>query len=90
MADVATTKILENDKIIVWEMTLEPGQETGVHTHTHTHSDMLYSIEGAAVDTIHTEGNSLGVSEAISTAACGVADTKTPRSDGTDWTVGVA
>ena len=88
MADVATTKILENDKIIVWEMTLEPGQETGVHTHSH--SDMLYSIEGAAVDTIDTEGNSLGVSEAISTAACGVADTETPRSDGTDWTVGVA
>ena len=26
MADVATTKLLENDKIIVWELVLEPGE----------------------------------------------------------------
>jgi beta-alanine degradation protein BauB len=26
MADVATTKLFENDKIVVWEMILEPGE----------------------------------------------------------------
>jgi len=30
MADIATTKIFENDKIAVWEMVLEPGESTGV------------------------------------------------------------
>ena len=62
MADVATTKILENDKIVVWEMTLEPGESTGVHTHTCSY--MLYVIEGSSVDTLDTAGNSLGVVEA--------------------------
>ena len=62
MADVATTKILENDKIVVWEMILDPGEATGVHTHTRSY--MLYVIEGSRVDTIDTEGNSLGAVDA--------------------------
>ena len=49
MADIATKKILENDKIVVWEMTLEPGEATGVHIHTRSY--MLYVIEGSKVDT---------------------------------------
>ena len=62
MADVATKKILENDKIVVWEMTLEPGEATGVHTHTRSY--MLHVIEGSTVDTLDTSGNSLGAVEA--------------------------
>ena len=62
MADVATTKILENDKIAVWEMVLDPGQETGIHTHKSSY--MLYVIEGSSIDTLDTEGNSLVVVDA--------------------------
>lgn len=62
MADVATTKIFENDKIVVWEMNLAPGEATGVHTHTRSY--MLYVIEGSTVDTLDTQGNSLGAVEA--------------------------
>ena len=31
MADVGTTKLFENEKVVVWEMVLEPGEKTGVH-----------------------------------------------------------
>ena len=62
MADIATKKILENDKIVVWEMTLEPGEATGVHIHTRSY--MLYVIEGSKVDTLDTDGTSLGAVEA--------------------------
>ena len=33
MAEVATTKLLENDKVIVWDLQLQPGESTGVHRH---------------------------------------------------------
>lgn len=53
MADVATKKLLENDKIIVWELSLEPGESTGVHTHVHDY--LVHVIEGS---TLHaTDGN---------------------------------
>ncbi len=53
MADVATKKLLENDKIIVWELSLEPGESTGVHTHEYDY--MVHVIDGA---TLHaTDGN---------------------------------
>lgn len=53
MADVATKKLLENDKIIVWELSLEPGESTGVHTHEHDY--LVHVIEGS---TLHaTDGN---------------------------------
>lgn len=47
MADVATTKLLENDKVIVWEMLLEPGERTGVHTHEHGY--IIQVIEGSTL-----------------------------------------
>jgi len=33
MGNVGTTKIFENDKIVIWEFTLEPGERTPCHTH---------------------------------------------------------
>ncbi len=33
MGEVATRKLLENDRVIVWELVLEPGERTGVHRH---------------------------------------------------------
>ena len=53
MADVATKKLLENDKVIVWEMVLEPGESTGVHTHEHSY--LIQVLEGA--DLQATDGN---------------------------------
>lgn len=45
MVDVATKKLLENDKVIVWEMLLEPGESTGVHTHQYSY--LIQVLEGA-------------------------------------------
>ncbi len=47
MTEVATTKLLENDKVIVWEMVLEPGESTGVHTHEHGY--VIQVIEGSTL-----------------------------------------
>ena len=53
MAEVATRKLLENDRVIVWELLLEPGQSTGVHRHQHDY--LVHVIEGS---TLHaTDGN---------------------------------
>jgi len=45
MTDVATTKLHEDEKIIVWEMVLNPGDSTGVHTHRHDY--VFYVLESA-------------------------------------------
>jgi len=47
MAEVATTKLMENDKVIVWEMVLEPGESTGVHTHEHSY--VIQVLEGSVI-----------------------------------------
>ena len=53
MADVATTKLLENDKVIVWELILEPGESTGVHTHELDY--IVHVIEGSTL--LATDGD---------------------------------
>lgn len=57
MAEVATTKLFENDKIILWEMTLEPGESTGVHTHKHDY--VVHIIEGATLAVFDGKGQHL-------------------------------
>ena len=47
MADVATTKLLENDRVIVWELIIEPGESTGVHTHELDY--LVHVIEGSTL-----------------------------------------
>jgi len=59
MADVATTKLLENDKVIVWELVLEPGESTGVHTHEYDY--MVHVIEGATLRA--SDGNGENVND---------------------------
>ena len=34
MSDVGTRKLFENDRVIVWDFILEPGEISTVHTHT--------------------------------------------------------
>ena len=55
MADVATKKLLENDRMIVWELVLEPGESTGIHTHEYDY--MVHVIEGSTLRATDAEGN---------------------------------
>ena len=45
MGEVGTTKVYENEKIIVWEFTLEPGEETPLHEHKH---DYIFYIQNGS------------------------------------------
>ena len=47
MTDVGTNKVFENDKIILWEFFLEPGEETPCHTHDK--SFISYVIDGSTI-----------------------------------------
>lgn len=53
MSEVATRKLLENDKVIVWELLLEPGESTGVHCHEMNY--VIHVIEGSTLRA--TDGN---------------------------------
>src|SRR5947199_6961217 len=55
MSEIATKKIFENDKIAVWEMVLEPGEGTGIHTHPHDY--IFYVIEGSTSEITDKIGN---------------------------------
>ena len=57
MADIATKKIFENDKIAVWEMVLEPGESTGLHTHSRDY--LFYVVEDAPGELTDEQGNLL-------------------------------
>lgn len=54
MAEVATTKLLENEKVIVWDLVLEPGESTGVHTHEYSY--IVHVIEGSTLRATDGEG----------------------------------
>ena len=58
MGDVGTTKLFENDKVIVWEFTLEPGEETAMHNHEYDY--VFYALEGASLQVHDSHGNDLG------------------------------
>lgn len=58
MGNVGTTKVFENDKMIVWEFVLEPGETTPVHTHEHDY--IFYVLDGAPLDVFDVDGKPLG------------------------------
>lgn len=58
MADVATKKLFENDEVIVWEMVLEPGESSGLHTHSHSY--VFSVLEGSTCEVTDKEGKSCG------------------------------
>ncbi len=66
MGNVGTTKIFENDKMIVWEFVLDPGDTTPLHTHQHDY--MFYVLDGAPLDVFDAAGGSLGQLDARSGA----------------------
>jgi hypothetical protein len=60
-AGVGTEKVFENDKVIVWNFTLAPGEETPIHTHRHNY--MWYAIQGAPLQVFDENGKDLGTLE---------------------------
>lgn len=58
MPDVGNKKLFENDRVVVWELLLEPGESTGVHTHKHDY--FFQVLEGSTLRTLDTQGQSLG------------------------------
>jgi hypothetical protein len=61
MADIATRKIFENEKFALWEMVLEPGERTEVHTHSHDY--VFYVLEGSTGEVSDKDGNPVGALE---------------------------
>jgi len=61
--EVGTTKVFENEKIIVWEFTLEPGEQTPLHTHKHDY--VFYVLDGAPLDVFDADGGALGTFDAV-------------------------
>ena len=58
MSDVATRKLFENERVIVWEMTLAPGESTGLHTHAHDY--FFHVLSGSTLETWDADGEPLG------------------------------
>lgn len=57
MGEVGTSKVHEDDRIIVWEFTLEPGERTPCHTHHHDY--IFYVLQGSKLETFDAEEKSL-------------------------------
>jgi quercetin dioxygenase-like cupin family protein len=54
MADVGTKVLFENDRVRVWEFTLQPGEATGAHTHGNAY--FFYPIEGGTLEVTRASG----------------------------------
>lgn len=61
MAGVGSTKLFENDRVIVWDFVLEPGESTPVHTHERDY--MWYVLEGSTLETLDEAGVCVGAFE---------------------------
>jgi len=62
MGEVGTKKISEDDRIIMWEFVVEPGERTPSHTHRHDY--LFYVLEGSTMELFDAEGSPLGSFEA--------------------------
>jgi hypothetical protein len=60
--DVGTAKLYENDRIIVWEFLLEPGEYA--HCHTHAMDYVMYVVEGSRLQTFDVKGEPLATYDA--------------------------
>ncbi len=58
MSDIAKYKRFENDRVIVWEFQLEPGESSGLHTHTRDY--LFHIIDGLSQRVTDAEGRSIG------------------------------
>ncbi|MFL2840645.1 MAG: hypothetical protein ACJ0BT_02250 [Pseudohongiellaceae bacterium] len=58
-SNVGSKKIFENDKIIVWDFELQPGETTPMHKHENSY--IWYALQGGPLDCDDEHGNDLGV-----------------------------
>ncbi|MEO1192205.1 MAG: hypothetical protein AAFY02_10640 [Pseudomonadota bacterium] len=57
--NVGSRVVFENDKVIVWDFELQPGEETEMHRHDKSY--IWYAIQGGPLDCEDEHGNDLGV-----------------------------
>ena len=55
--DVATRLLLENERVKIWEMLLEPGESSDLHQHTMDY--VLCILEGTSIDADPPNGKTL-------------------------------
>ncbi|MFK7965897.1 MAG: hypothetical protein AB8C46_18210 [Burkholderiaceae bacterium] len=56
---VGTKVVFENDRVRVWDLVLEPGEETGMHRHDMSY--IWYAIQGGQLYAEDEHGNDLGI-----------------------------
>jgi quercetin dioxygenase-like cupin family protein len=54
MAEVGTKLLFENERIRVWEFTLQPGEM--IEAHKHEHDYFFYPIEGGTLEVTRPSG----------------------------------
>jgi beta-alanine degradation protein BauB len=54
LGDVGTKVVLENDRVKIWEMDLQPGEESDEHRHDRDY--ILVLLEGDRIAGISTDG----------------------------------
>ena len=54
MAEVGTKLVFENERIRVWEFTLQPGET--IQAHRHDHDYFFYPIEGGMLEVTRESG----------------------------------
>ena len=54
MADVGTKLVFENERVRVWEFTLQPGETIPAHKHDHDY--FFYPIEGGTLEVTRSSG----------------------------------
>lgn len=54
MAEVGTRLVFENERVRVWEFTLQPGQ--AIDAHRHEHDYLFYPIEGGTLEVSRPSG----------------------------------
>ncbi len=58
MAGVGTRKRFENERVVVWDLDLEPGETVGRHTHERDY--VVRILTGSTIEVFDGEGRSLG------------------------------
>ena len=62
MAGVGTRRLYEDERIILWEVELAPGERTPVHTHEHDY--VFHVLEGSRLEVFDADGRALGAFDA--------------------------
>jgi mannose-6-phosphate isomerase-like protein (cupin superfamily) len=62
MSGVGTRVLYENERIILWEFVLAPGEITPVHTHHHDY--VFHVVEGSTLEVLDAGGKVLGTFDA--------------------------